>query len=1104
MNSGETKSFYCDPPLVGQYVFIRIPGNRKILSICEVEVYSTRTTGNNLKACALDPVGISSSSAIPDQRFSASSSRSGSNPSDGRLKGSSAWVPGSNSNSNDYLQIDLGSVYFVCGVATQGNPNADDWTKTYKIATSLDNVNWKMYAENNVEKNITGNDDQTSIVRSELYQPVAAKFIRFYPVSFNNNKALRVEVYGSMQGCLSSMASERGLTRQFGMTASSELDDRHRAGYSRLYGIKSWCSSSVSPPQYLEANLRKVITVTGIATQGDNEVDKWVTSYTISYGYDKRTWFYYASGQQLAGNSDKATIVVRWLSTPFAAQYVRIIPKTYNNGTCMRVDLFACEDFQAPFLFVDKLENLSLPASPSTSVTLNCIAKFSLQRPPAYNWSKDGTILSESSSSLTITYSSATNIYKNYHCTRKSVSLRDVQCSSTYQCSASLPGLQVKGDTKGNVTVTLRVPGQPAVQVKQINIKARSTTVTWSYSPGSDEAPIVSFYLHYQNKSFNDSITLSSFLSSKELIHLKPYTSYSVRMMAESVLGKGDWSSFVAFTTSTAAPEVTVQLVNVTGVTSQSIYVEWRKPSLDKLNGPLGGYSISYKEVGGTPVTLSPSSSSTFFTLRNLKIWTKYLVKITVNNGDFIGLWSAEQEALTKQDAPSVPQNLQLRVQGPSGNTRPQMTVTWGKPVNENGFIRKYTLVYGYTFEGKKTSSGHSTNGQTFSYSFSVLGGIQYTVELWAETIKPGPKATKSKHVPVYKPSVAPRKITSSKINETTYRVSWNPLPREVSNGEVIAYEVKQTTVSRSRTTRAISGEQIVLQNTTDTSAVLFDLKSCSEYRVEVRAYTSAGPGVFGSLPWRIVSTAPGPPSDVRIGNTPKKRSINLLWNKPKQHGDDVKEYTVIYEGMKDYFPSFKDAGTRKTKSLDEDVTGLYPGTKYTFVVMAKTHCGDGDNSTMALGQTLMDAPEAPAFHEPVDVSTNETSVNVTVWSAAQNNGPISYYQLLVHRVKDWSDTISAWKNFGPDFYITAQIPAATVNPSKVFVVGDGKRYYGYHNKKLLSGQKYTIHARGLSTMMKMNREQNARVKILHKQEVWEMQINPKRAQTQVPFYWFR
>ena len=93
------------------------------------------------------------------------------------------------------------------------------------------------------------------------------------------------------------MASERGLTRKFDIRASSELDGRHRAGYSRLYDITSWCSNSLSTPQYLEADLRKVITVTGIATQGDNVVDKWVTSYAISYGYDKQTWFSYATGQ---------------------------------------------------------------------------------------------------------------------------------------------------------------------------------------------------------------------------------------------------------------------------------------------------------------------------------------------------------------------------------------------------------------------------------------------------------------------------------------------------------------------------------------------------------------------------------------------------------------------------------------------------------------------------------------------------------------------------------------------------------------------------------------------------------------------------------------
>ena len=100
----------------------------------------------------MNPVGVSDSSIVCNQRFSASSSLSSSLASNGRLNGASAWIPSSKNNDNDYLQIDLGSVYGICAVATQGNPSADDWTKTYKIKTSLNNVNWQWYQESNTVK----------------------------------------------------------------------------------------------------------------------------------------------------------------------------------------------------------------------------------------------------------------------------------------------------------------------------------------------------------------------------------------------------------------------------------------------------------------------------------------------------------------------------------------------------------------------------------------------------------------------------------------------------------------------------------------------------------------------------------------------------------------------------------------------------------------------------------------------------------------------------------------------------------------------------------------------------------------------------------------
>ena len=103
-------------------------------------------------------------------------------------------------------------------------------------------------------------------------------------------------------------------------------------------------------------------------------------------------------------------------------------------------------------------------------------------------------------------------------------------------------------------------------------------------------------------------------------------------------------------------------------------------------------------------------------------------------------------------------------------------------------------------------------------------------------------------------PSASPHSITSERMNETTYRISWNPLPRNTSNGKVVAYEVNQTKLSTSRTARSVSTPS-VLQNTTDTFIVLTDLLSCSVYKVEVRAYTSAGPGVFGSMAHDIVTS---------------------------------------------------------------------------------------------------------------------------------------------------------------------------------------------------------------------------------------------------------
>ena len=106
-----------------------------------------------LTACHSQAIGVTSSDAIPDDSFSASSSYNNNcRPWVGRLNLNSwGWAPG-RLNKPDYLQIDLLYDYVICAVATQGAVGGDQWITKYKIQLSLNGTTFNIYRENNTEK----------------------------------------------------------------------------------------------------------------------------------------------------------------------------------------------------------------------------------------------------------------------------------------------------------------------------------------------------------------------------------------------------------------------------------------------------------------------------------------------------------------------------------------------------------------------------------------------------------------------------------------------------------------------------------------------------------------------------------------------------------------------------------------------------------------------------------------------------------------------------------------------------------------------------------------------------------------------------------------
>ena len=102
------------------------------------------------------PVGVADRNITPDARMTASTFyNSAYYQYYGRLnenRGYGAWYPKTKTDKTDFLQVDMGTVHYVCAVATQGASGIGEWTTGYKLRLSMNGVTWHAYMENNVEK----------------------------------------------------------------------------------------------------------------------------------------------------------------------------------------------------------------------------------------------------------------------------------------------------------------------------------------------------------------------------------------------------------------------------------------------------------------------------------------------------------------------------------------------------------------------------------------------------------------------------------------------------------------------------------------------------------------------------------------------------------------------------------------------------------------------------------------------------------------------------------------------------------------------------------------------------------------------------------------
>ena len=109
--------------------------------------------------------------------------------------------------------------------------------------------------------------------------------------------------------CNQGLGIEHGNALPIGFTMTSSSGQSGKgASSARLNDTSSsWCASSNDQSQYLQIDFGKVLTMTGIAVQGNPTADSWVKDFYFDYGMDLSSLVTY---QEYGANKVKIVIFI--------------------------------------------------------------------------------------------------------------------------------------------------------------------------------------------------------------------------------------------------------------------------------------------------------------------------------------------------------------------------------------------------------------------------------------------------------------------------------------------------------------------------------------------------------------------------------------------------------------------------------------------------------------------------------------------------------------------------------------------------------------------------------------------------------------------------
>uniref|UniRef100_A0A182VU35 Fibronectin type-III domain-containing protein n=1 Tax=Anopheles minimus TaxID=112268 RepID=A0A182VU35_9DIPT len=197
-----------------------------------------------------------------------------------------------------------------------------------------------------------------------------------------------------------------------------------------------------------------------------------------------------------------------------------------------------------------------------------------------------------------------------------------------------------------------------------------------------------------------------------------------------------------------------------------------------------------------------------------------------------------------------------------------------------------------------------------------------------------------------------------------------------------------------------------------------------------------------------------GPVRNLRIDGEQKEDTIAIRWDVPDDDGVMIDEFEILAQ-VKRTYASFRIYPVRwsvHNVSTGFELSNLQPGTEYNITVISVSAKGPGGRASI-VGSTDFGRPD-PEPEEPIILRRFESTIQIQIPRATNNNGPVNYYRVVVHYVnseliqqidESQLSTFQQSKENKVPYYIAAELEMKD-DESLLFTVGDGREYRSYFN----------------------------------------------------------